>query len=104
MTATAKPERTVSGVLLRWLGQTLLAALILLALVYIGDYLIYLARGKPQDQLILNQYMSAPLKGNKTEYYYEGTGPVSCSKTLFPQGGLAPCWKLRNHPSISEEP
>jgi len=47
--------------------------------------------------------MSTPLKGDKTEYFYEGTGPVSCSESLFPQSGWQPCWYLRKHPLSSEQ-
>ena len=90
--------------MLGWAGKILLAALVLLAVVYVGDYLVFLVRGKPTDQVVINQYMGAPLKGDKTAFYYEGTGPVTCSRTLFPQGGLPTCRALRNHPSVSEDP
>jgi hypothetical protein len=46
--------------------------------------------------------MAAPLKGNKTEFYYEGTGPVACAKSLFPQNGSNPCWYVRRHPLYAE--
>jgi len=39
----------------------------------------------------------APLKGNKEEYYYDGTGPVDCSRSLFPQGGNGACWWMTRH-------
>lgn len=100
----ADQETAISGVLLRWIGMFLLGVMLAAALLYIGDFAVFELRGKPQDTLILNQYMAAPLKGNKTEYYYEGTGPVACSRSLFPQGGMNACWRLRNHPSISEQP
>jgi len=88
--------------ILRWLALSLLAIVAATALVYVGDYLIFLVRGQPLDQVTVTRYMAAPLKGNKTEYYFEGTGPLSCAKALFPQNGWSPCWYLRRHPLYAE--
>jgi hypothetical protein len=97
-----RAQRTVSGIILRWLGMSLLAVLILAALAYVGDYAIFMLRGQPVDQVTVTKYMAAPLKGNNTEFYYEGTGPVSCAKALFPQNGMNPCWYVRKHPLYAE--
>jgi hypothetical protein len=97
-----QPQRTVTGIILRWLGIFFLAVLILAALAYVGDYAIFLVRGQPVDQVIVTKYMAAPLKGNNTEFYYEGTGPVTCAKALFPQNGMNPCWYVRKHPLYAE--
>ncbi|WP_263350033.1 hypothetical protein [Acidicapsa acidisoli] len=94
--------RTPGQMILRWLALTVLAILAAAALVYIGDYLVFLLRGQPLDQIVVTRYMAAPLKGNKTEFYYEGTGPASCAKALFPQNGSPPCWYLRRHPLYAE--
>jgi hypothetical protein len=96
------PPRTATGIVLRWLALTLLGVLAVAALVYVGDYAIFLVRGRPLDQVNVTRYMAAPLKGDKTEFYYEGTGPLSCSKSLFPQSGWQPCWYLRKHPLAAE--
>jgi hypothetical protein len=90
------------GIGLRWLGFTLLGLLGLAALVYIGDGVTFYLRGKPLDQVTVSRYLAAPLKGNKTEYYFEGTQPTSCVRALFPQAGLNPCWYLRRHPVSAE--
>jgi hypothetical protein len=97
------PRRLAPGqLILRWLGLTVLAILGSAALIYVGDYAIFLVRGQPLDQVTVTRYMAAPLKGNKTEFYYEGTGPISCAKALFPQNGSNPCWYVRRHPLYAE--
>ena len=97
------PRRLTPGQrILRWLALTVLAILGAAALTYVGDYAIFLLRGQPLDQVTVTRYMAAPLKGNKTEFYYEGTGPVSCAKALFPQNGSNPCWYVRRHPLYAE--
>jgi hypothetical protein len=47
----------------------------------------------------VNQYQTVPLKGNKIEYDWLGASDVSCSVSLFPQGGQSPCWRLRRNPN-----
>ncbi|MFC5861382.1 hypothetical protein ACFPT7_03670 [Acidicapsa dinghuensis] len=75
-----------------------------MALVYVVDYAQFLLRGHPQGQVNVTRYMTAHLKGTyKTEYFYEGSGPVPCSASLFPQDGLSPCWYLRRHPLYAEK-
>ena len=95
--------RTPSQMILRWLAFTLLACLAAAALVYVGDYVTFLLRGQPTDQINVTRYMAAPLKGNKTELYFEGRGPMACAKSLFSQNGLTPCWYLRRHPLYAEK-
>jgi hypothetical protein len=47
----------------------------------------------------VNRYVMIPLKGNKQEFDYIGTGDVGCSVSLFSQAGQDPCWKLRRNPN-----
>jgi len=96
-------NRTLLQTILRWTAFVLLGALAAAALTYLGDTVTYMLRGQPTDQITVSRYMSAPLKGDKTEYFYEGTGPMSCSKSLFPQSGWQPCWYLRKHPLAAEQ-
>lgn len=96
-------NRTPLQTILRWTAFVLLGALAAAALTYLGDTVTYMLRGQPTDQITVSRYMSAPLKGDKTEYFYEGTGPMSCSKSLFPQSGWQPCWYLRKHPLAAEQ-
>jgi hypothetical protein len=95
--------RTPLQTILRWIGFAALGVLGAAALAYLGDTAAFYLRGQPTDQVTITRYMAAPLKGDKTEYYYEGTGPMPCSKSLFPQSGWQPCWYLRKHPLASEQ-
>ena len=81
MNAEAQSRMTLQTIL-RWSGLALLGLLGAAALVYLGDTAAYYLRGQPTDKVTVSRYMSAPLKGDKTEYFYEGTGPISCSKSL----------------------
>jgi hypothetical protein len=67
--------------------------------VYGGDWAIYKLRGSPQSKVTVNRYMAIPLKGNKQEFDYLGSLDAPCSLSLFPQGGLPPCWQLRRNPN-----
>jgi hypothetical protein len=98
-----RPRRTsLLRRIFRWTG---LAALVLVgaaALIYIADCAAFYLRGKPQQQITVSRYMAAPLKGNKTELFFEGTEPVACAVTMFPQAGMQPCWYLRRHPLLAD--
>lgn len=99
----AAPRRTPAQLIFRWTAGILLAILAAGAFIYVGDYAVFLLRGQPLGQVNVTRYMAAPLKGNKTELYYEGSGPLSCAKALFPQNGWQPCWYLRRHPLYAEK-
>ena len=90
-------QRTVRGVILRWTRRFLLVVLALGAIGYLGDWAVFTLRGKPMDSVSVNRFLSVPLKGNKTEFDYEGSLPVTCAESLFPQNGSSPCWYLRRH-------
>ena len=89
-------------IMLRWLGYGVLSLLGIAAVTYIGDCAAFYLRGKPTDQVTVSRYLSAPLKGHKTELYFEGTQPMSCARALFPQAGMNPCWYVRRHPIYAE--
>jgi len=81
----------------RWMERAVIGLIALGALTYGGDYGVYVARGKPQDSVNVDQMLAVPLKGNKTEFDYQGSAPQGCARALFPQGGETPCWYLRRH-------
>ena len=57
----------------------------------------YKLEGSPQSTVTVNRTLVVPLKNNKEEYDYVGTFDEQCSISLFPQGGLSPCWELRRN-------
>jgi len=50
--------------------------------------------------MVVSRVVVAPLKGNREEYYPNGTGQVACSRSLFPQGSVNACWWVSRHPVI----
>jgi len=89
----------MSRLLFRWLGRVLIAFAVLFVLVYGGDALVYLLRGQPTGAVTINRFLSVPLKGQRMEFDYQGTTAQPCSRSLFQQGALTPCWQLRRNPN-----
>jgi len=83
----------------RWIPRGLLFLIAASVLIYGGDWVIYRLRGSPTSTVTVNNTLTVPLKGNKTEYDYIGTSDIPCSVSLFPQAGQNPCWYLRRHPN-----
>ena len=81
-------------------------ALVLLALIaYPVDWAVWrirVARGGGMDNVQVDRFTVAELKGGKEDYYLDGTTVVACSKSLYPQGGNGVCWWVRRHPEVIE--
>lgn len=79
---------------------------LLLALVYPTDWAVWRLRaaldrsGGAMGSVLVSQVTVASLKGNKEEYYVDGTQTVACSKSVFPQAGSGACWWLRRHANV----
>jgi hypothetical protein len=85
--------------MMRWLKRGFIALAAVFIATYAGDLAIYKLRGSPLSSVTVTRYQTVPLKGNKIEYDYLGTGDVSCAVALFPQAGQSPCWYLRRNPN-----
>jgi hypothetical protein len=48
----------------------------------------------------VNRIVAAELKGNKEDYYFDGTMMQDCSESLYPQGNDSPCWWLKRHSDV----
>jgi hypothetical protein len=84
----------------RWLFRLVLMLVILLGLLYVGDWAVLrmrISRGTAYGTVQVNQLLATPLKGNKVEYDLMGTVPVTCSRSIFPQQGDPACWWLKRH-------
>lgn len=81
----------------RWILRVLLGAVGIAVLIYLGDWSVFQARRKPVGVVQVNQLLATPLKGNKVEYDYMGTSPVTCSRSIFPQQGNPACWWVERH-------
>lgn len=89
---------------MRYLGKAVQYMLIAVALLYAIDWAVFevrLSRGAGLQTVSVDQFLSTPLKGQKTEYDYLGSGPESCASAAFPQYAASqwnpPCWWLKRH-------
>jgi len=82
----------------RWVEWVVVALLAGFVGLYVGDWAVYKLRGSPHGTVTVNHMLTVPLKGNKTEFDYQGSSDVACAVSLFSQGGQSPCWRLRRHP------
>jgi hypothetical protein len=96
-------ELTV-GQWLRQIAVRILVGMIFAsALVYLGDWVVWrvrVAMGGGMGKATVSRFVVAPLKGNKEEYYFDGTSVVDCSKSMFPQGPNGACWWVRRNPVV----
>jgi len=80
-------------------------ALVLLALcvlVYAADFLslhLSIPRREKLGTVTEHTLYAVKLKNGKTEYDDGGDEVVSCSNSLLPQMGVAPCWYEIRHPN-----
>jgi len=89
-------ERYALRMVLRGLGVLVLLA----AVAYPADWALWrvrVARGGGMGQVEVSLFTVAELKGGKEDYYPNGTIVLGCSESLYPQGGVNPCWWQRRH-------
>ncbi len=86
----------------RWIEAGLLTLLLGAIGLTAGDWAIWSLRGRPLGHVVLTRMVVAPLKGNREEYYPDGTEVDSCSRSLLPWTGAGACWKVKQKPLIFE--
>lgn len=87
----------------RLINRLALLATMVVLVAYPVDWLIWqLLRvaGKGAGTIPVTETTAASLKGNHFEVYSSQVEIVSCSHSLFPEGGARPCWWLRQHPQV----
>ena len=86
------------------LKRILMALVIAVVLVYLGDFIsvrVRMAHPKPTDPfetISALRILAIDEKGNKTEYSVDPLQPQQtgiCVHSLFPQYGHLPCWYLK---------
>ncbi len=82
---------------MRWVRWTLVGLGIACVCTYAVDWLLFNLRGSQVSQVTVSHFISAPLNNGKQEIDFLGSEDVTCSISLFPQGGHSPCWYLRSH-------
>jgi hypothetical protein len=89
----------------RIFGRAVLGLVVGMALVYLGDWALWRVRvgmGGGMGKVVVSRFVVATLKGNKEEYYADGTAEVDCSRSLFPQAGSGACWWVVRHRVVFE--
>jgi hypothetical protein len=81
-----------------WVVRVAMAAAAAFALLYLGDWAVFAARGGPRGSVTVDHTLVVPLKGNKREYVDQGAAQQPCAEALFGQSGLDACWRLRQNP------
>ena len=89
----------------RWMLQGITGLLVALALIYVGDWAVWrmrVAAGGGMGSVQVTRMVVASLKGNKEEYYPQGSETVACSQSIFPWVGGGACWWVRRNPMVLE--
>lgn len=85
----------------RILLRLLVAGVVLVGLVYAGDYLSLryrIPRNRAQfGTVTVTEMYAIHEKNSKTEYQFTPPQDEPCVLSLFPHFGYAPCWYLRRH-------
>jgi len=83
------------------LRRALLAAVILLAVVYAADYALLRYKASANkaafDTVTVKPYYAVPRKDHKLEYMFDDPRDETCVNSLFPHLGDKPCWYLQTH-------
>jgi hypothetical protein len=81
--------------------RSLLAALVVLVIVYGADYGILQCRiatkRQPYGSIAVEHYTAIAHKDGKAELVFDPTVQKTCVNSLFPHGGNLPCWYLSTH-------
>jgi hypothetical protein len=94
--------RAVVGAWAWRLGRVAIAIVVLLELLFVGDWAVLqfrISRGTAYGVVEVNQFLATPLKGSKVEYDLMGTVQKTCTRSIFPQKGNPSCWWLERHKS-----
>src|SRR5208283_2848111 len=82
------------------------AALALLLLVYLADFLWFQLRvrypavGPTMSSVHRYRLLAIPLKNNKVDYEIDAQKPeedLPCVRSLFSHAGIRPCWYVTRH-------
>ena len=96
---------TAWQLIVRWAGRLLFGTLLLGLLAFAADWIvwhIHLVHGTGTSTVQVTRMVVAPLKGNREEYYMDGTEDLPCSRSVFPQGGSQACWWLQRNRVVFE--
>ena len=94
----AEKQLTGREIIARILQRTVMIAVLGVAVIYAGDYLVLrfrMATGhQPFGTVTVRPYYAVPQKNHKTEYLFDDPRDETCVNSLFPHSGDSPCWYL----------
>ena len=89
----------------RWLERSVLGLLVVVLVGVAVDWGVWRVReahGSGTGSVVVSRMVVAPLKGNREEYYPDGTEPEACSRSIVPWGGMRACWYAERHRVVFE--
>jgi hypothetical protein len=83
------------------LKRILAVVILLLAVVYAGDYILIrfpLRKNRnPYGIVRVRRYYAVKMKNGKPEYFFDQPTDQTCIHSLFPHQGYPPCWYLKRN-------
>lgn len=81
------------------LKRILVVAILLLTIMYVGDYVSIcyrIAKNRdPYGVVRVRRYYAVTMKNGKPEFFFDQPTEQTCVRSLFPHFGCAPCWYLK---------
>ena len=99
-------QYTIERYMVRLLVRGIIAVVLLAMAAYPLDWAIWRLRVAACGGMVkitIDHFVVAELKGNKEDYYSDGSRIVDCSKSLFPEAGSGACWWLARHREVFEK-
>jgi hypothetical protein len=81
----------------RLLKRIGVAAVALLIIWYIGDYLSLRMRREPTSIVQITKFYAVPQKDGRTSYEPGESETETCVNSMFPHMGYNPCWYVKRH-------
>jgi hypothetical protein len=89
------------------LRNVIVSALVVLGLVYGGDYVWARHRMRGANppglgSVIVHREIDIPRKDGRVEMDFEPAEAVSCVRSIFPHFGYPACWYVERHATVRE--
>jgi hypothetical protein len=79
------------------LSRIATAGVVLVIVLYFGDYIVVRLRGEPLETVQINKFYAVPQKDGKTSFEPGEPETQTCVNSIFPHLGYSPCWYLKRH-------
>lgn len=86
----------------RWIELGLLCLVVATLTFVAADWVTWRTRGAPHGFVAVTRVAVASLKGNREEYYPDGTETLRCSHSILPWGDTQACWWLEQRRTVVE--